>query len=108
MTTQGILIDVPRTTAPKRTRKDITAFKKANGILTHHFTGGNDAEERWMAVKVPPRRLDDGGPIEGMTLYSMCENFCRLLDDGGWTAYARGELSAVRALCEKRKIECPL
>lgn len=104
MNAQMQLIDVPKdhpSTAVK-----ITAFKKQNGIITHRCA--HTTEARWMAVKIPPRRLDNGGPIEGMTLLQMAENFCRLLDEGGWTGYGNGELTAIRDVCENRNIPCNL
>lgn len=101
---QILLLDVPPQAQSKAAQ--ITAFKKEHGILTHRSWSCGDC--RWMAVKVPPRRLDNGGPIAGMSLFDMAANFCRLLDDGGWTGYGKGELSAIRALCENRGITCNL
>jgi len=101
---QGILLDVPPMGASKASQ--ITAFKKEHRILTHRSNACHEC--RWMAVKVPPRRLDNNGPIEGMSLFDMAANFCRLLDEGGWTGYGTGELSAIRDLCKTRGIPCEL
>jgi hypothetical protein len=94
----------PRKLRPTAAR--IMAYKKANGILTHRTE--YPLEVPWLAVKVPPKRLDDGGPIEGMDVGDMVASFGRLLDEGGWTGTGRGELAAIRDLCMNRKIPCPL
>lgn len=101
---QCLLLEVPPQAKSRAAR--ITAFKKEHGILTHRSAAYREC--RWMAVKVPPKRLDNGGPIEGMSLFDMAANFCRLLDEGGWTGYGAGELSAIRDLCENRDIPCAI
>lgn len=90
---------------PGDRRAALRAFKERNGILTHDAGRDFDpAESRWLAVKVPPRRLDDGGPIAGMSVGEMMACFCRLLDEGGWTGNGPTQLEAVKACAEARKI----
>lgn len=104
---QELLFNAPKTRPSKA--KKLSEFKSQHGILTHDSGRQPDGGiMRWVAVKVPPKRLDDGGPIKGMSLFDMCANFCRLLDEGGWTGYGNSELEAVRDVCKTRGICCDL
>lgn len=91
---------------PSNSKSALHAFCKENGILTHTTGDYKDWDcPPWVAVKVPPRRLDDGKPIpEGMSIAEMFAWFGRLLDEGGWAAYGQTEREAVQSVCEERKI----
>ena len=92
--------------APNNSKAALHAFCRANGILTH-TTGDYDDRDcpAWAAVKVPPKRLDDGKPIAaGMNIAEMFAWFGRLLDEGGWAAYGHTEREAVELVCQQRDI----
>jgi hypothetical protein len=102
---QQILIEVqPSTSPPKRARAElVAAVKKKHGIATHHASH-MERPIRWVAVQVPPKRLDDGEPIAGMSVPEMFAWFGRLLDEGGWVGYGPTEYEAVAECCRERKI----
>lgn len=104
--TQQLLIDVPACESPTAVRRRLRAaeIKSLHGIKTHHAPH-MEREVRWIAVEVPPRRLDDGGEIEGMSVADMFAWFGRLLDEGGWVGYGATEYEAVCDCCRNRKIE---
>ena len=105
---QQILIDVPATASPRSTerREHVAAAKKAYGIMTHHAPH-MEREIRWVAVRVPPKRLDDGKSIEGMDVPSMFAYFGRLLDEGGWVGYGPTEHDAIAECCREQKLKFP-
>ncbi len=88
------------------------AFMLLHGIVTHGMPGkleGDEAGTKWVAVKVPHKRLDNGKPMKkAMSLPEMFAWFGRLLEEGGWTGYGRTEAEAVEAVCKERGIEFKL
>ena len=107
MTTQPMLLDVPQAERGPSLTDKIEAFKKLHGIQTHSNRDRGDPG-RWVAVKIPPHRLDNGKPLDGMELFDMFAWFGRLLDEGGWTGYGPSQLAAIRDLCKERGIDCNL
>jgi len=100
--------DLPRRSAGK---KALHQFMRIQGIVTHGMTEVGKGEEKvkWVAVKVPHKRLDDGKPMKnGMRLSEMFAYFGRLLDEGGWTGYGTTERAAVEEVCKERGIEFKL
>lgn len=92
-----------------RTRKGkerLHAFMKINGIVTQSMKKStkDEASIKWVAVKVPTKRLDNGKPIGSMNIGEMFAWFGRLLDEGGYAGYGPTEAQAVEAVCEERKI----
>ncbi len=82
-----------------------------NGIVTHGMATVGKGEEsvKWVAVKVPTKRLDNGKPMKKpMSLPEMFAWFGRLLDEDGWTGYGKTEKAAVEAVCKERGIEFKL
>ena len=77
----------------------LRAFKRKHGILT--FKTAVRMRDPWLAIKV--RREDRGKDI--VTILS---ESCRLYDESGLCASGDGELSAIRALCSRNRIPCPL
>jgi hypothetical protein len=103
---QQILIEVPATVSPKaiRRREIVAEFKRIHGIRTH-YAPHMERPIRWVAVKVPPKRLDDGGPLGDMDLPTMFANFGRLLDEGGLVGYGSTEFYAIQECCLNQKIK---
>ena len=100
---QDSLFELPASAIRPSRRALLSAYKKANGIRTHYFAAADD-EAKWLAVAVPPKRLDNGGPIEGMHLEDMMNAFCRLLDDAGRTGYGPTERDAIEDLGTRHKL----
>jgi hypothetical protein len=99
MIKQLTLLDVPATDASRGAK--LAALKKEHGILTHRSGCLGKGEKPWIALL----------PIEedkGKDLFDIMAESCRLYDESGWCAYAEGELSAVRLLCQQRGIACEL
>ena len=82
-------------------RVKLTEFKHANKIQTHHAKHMRREDEPWMAVIL---FAED----EGKSIGEVMAQSCGLYDESGYCATGTGELSAVRALCQRRAIACPL
>lgn len=78
-----------------------SAFKRQHGILTHRSRSLVKGEKPWTALL--PVEAD-----KGKGLVEIMSESCRLYDEGGRVGYGEGELSAIRELCAKMAIECPL
>lgn len=85
----------------------VARFKTAHGILTHSAACA-PKQGKWLALKIPPRRLDNGEPTAGLSLSGMFAHFGRLLDEGGWSAYGATEREAIREVCRQQKLPCDL
>lgn len=97
--TNRMLFDIPPSEPSTQAR--LTVFKKALGILTIRGKGMRREDHPWLAL-LP---FDDD---KGKDIGDIMARRCRLYDDAGFLATGTGELSAVRTLCEQRKIEgCP-
>ena len=105
-TPQLTLIDVPRDVSACLSAR-LAAFKAKHGIVTHSNRDTHDPG-RWVAVKIPPHRLDSGKPLDGIPLWEMFADFGRLLDEGGWTGYGRSQREAIRELCREQGIDCDI
>jgi hypothetical protein len=97
------LFILPEIAVRQARRLRLAAYKKAHGIKTHSFRDA-DPNARWLAVKVPAKRLDNGGPIEGMHLEDMMIHFCRLLEDAGLTGYGPTERDAIEAVAKNSSL----
>lgn len=109
MSEQFKLFDLPPD-SPSRAAK-LRAFKKVNGILTHRYDDGGTGERdvRWLAIMIPEKRADNGGPIPPeWKIFDHLAHYSRLLDEQGFTAYAPTEVGSIRELCRKRGLDCPL
>lgn len=95
-----MLLEVARSAPSLRQR--ITAFKRSRGILTHCGPAlCTDDWERWLAL-IPFDEDKDKNIGECMA------DHCRLYEDSGYCATAKGELSVIRKLCCQLGIHCDL
>ena len=95
----GTLFEVPTTSPSKRVK--LTAFKRAHGIQTHHAPHMQREDEPWLAI-IP---FDED---QGKTIGTIMAESCRMYEESGYCATGTGELTAVRKLCEQRRIACSL
>ena len=99
MSKQPKLFDIPKTHPTGQER--LNAFKEQHGILTHKSGQSTEEWDNWMAV-LP---FDDD---KGKSIGEIIGDSGRLYDESGYAAYGKGELKAVRKLCEQRKIPCDI
>ncbi len=79
--------------------RKLRAFKRKHRILT--FKRDGRQREPWVAILV--RREDRAKDIT-----TIMSESCRLYDEAGLVGCGKGELTAVRKLCQRNEILCPL
>lgn len=94
-----LLLDVPKSAPSAHERLQV--FKAKHGILTHYAPHMRGFDDTWLALI--PFEEDKGRDVGD----AMAHN-CRLYDEAGRCATAKGELSAVRLLCQQLNIPCDL
>ncbi len=110
---QPNLFDVPKDSPSHQERLD--ALKTKIGIWTHETPGETSREfPKWMAMLMPV----DGDGVERYSDHrSYCDSdepmeiiagYCRIMDETGRCQYGHTELEAVRTLCDRFKLPCPL
>lgn len=94
-----VLIEVHATAESARSK--LVNFKRKHGIKTWRTPGMRREDDPWIAILPISKDLfKDIGTI-------MAES-CRLYDESGKIAYGKGELSAVRTLCEQTGLKFDL
>lgn len=96
---QIVLLEAP-VSRPSKARL-LTAFKKANGILTYRTPQMLREHHPWIAC-VPFQEH------KGQHIGIIMSHSARLYEEAGYVATGIGELSAVRTLCLNLKMSCPL
>lgn len=99
------LIEVPRDRPTWR--MELRAFKEQHGIQTHDDHDPTNPG-RWLAVLMEPCRKFGYGVTATSDLFDLICKVGRLMDESGYTAYAKTELQAIRLLCDQNQIPCPL
>lgn len=94
---QPALFDVPKGDSM---RDRINAFKTEQRIWTHRTSQMKRQDHPWCAMLLP--RGDVRHPV------AIIAAECALLDESGQLVTGEGELSAIRTLCIKNGIPCPL
>ncbi len=98
MKTASLLIHVPPT--KKSAYLELKEFREKHGILTHSAS--------WARKDHPWLALQAFDADKGKDIALIIAESCRLYEEAGYLSTGQGELSAVRALCEKLNILCPL
>lgn len=104
------LLDVPKDSPTKRER--IAAFKKQHGIWTHVDKENKIGGHAWDAMAFDKS-------VEALSGYNLTEGekrepvlliagYCRLLEEAGLLVTGNTEIDAIRTLCAKNGIQCPL
>lgn len=102
------LFDIPPS-APSKAAK-IKAFKERHGIWTHNASHLPVEDERWSAMLIATarKRMAGYGATPTTPGEEMIASYCRLLDEMNLLVTGKGEISAIRTLCERNDIPCPL
>ena len=81
-------------------RAELRSFRRQHNILTHRC-GDMAPGCAWLAVLVQPSD-------QGKSIAEIMSESSRTYEESGWSHEDRGELSAVRGLCERNAIQgCP-